>query len=233
MLVGNYLSAVVRVLAGTAAGVIGWLLVRRRVGARTLAAHHDDVAGALLSVVGTLYAVLLGLVMVDALKDIENAREATVAEENAVANLLLLVGQLPEPKRGRSVGWRPNPGAGRGGRMAAVGSRLRQRRMDRSLRDRLRPPIEPRDPDGPAGPPSAVAQRGGPHLSGRHPSRGAGQDLRRHEQQLRRLQQHRLLDFYLGTGDPTFLLLVPNRMFLNGNGQRFAEITASAGTGHL
>ncbi len=41
------------------------------------------------------------------------------------------------------------------------------------------------------------------------------------------------LDFYLGTGAPSFESLVPNRMFKNVAGKRFSEITASAGTGHL
>jgi hypothetical protein len=41
------------------------------------------------------------------------------------------------------------------------------------------------------------------------------------------------LDIYLGTGDPDLATLVPNRMFKNVAGQRFAEITASSGTGHL
>ncbi|HLJ94452.1 MAG TPA: CRTAC1 family protein, partial [Gemmataceae bacterium] len=41
------------------------------------------------------------------------------------------------------------------------------------------------------------------------------------------------LDFYLGTGAPCFSVLVPNRMFKNVAGRRFAEITATAGTGHL
>ena len=41
------------------------------------------------------------------------------------------------------------------------------------------------------------------------------------------------LDFYLGTGDPSFATLVPNRMFKNVAGERFAEITGSSGTGHL
>jgi ASPIC and UnbV/FG-GAP-like repeat len=41
------------------------------------------------------------------------------------------------------------------------------------------------------------------------------------------------LDFYLGTGDPDLYTLVPNRMFKNVAGRRFAEITASAGTGNL
>ena len=41
------------------------------------------------------------------------------------------------------------------------------------------------------------------------------------------------LDFYLGTGDPNLATLVPNRMFKNVGGKRFAEITGSSGTGHL
>ena len=42
-----------------------------------------------------------------------------------------------------------------------------------------------------------------------------------------------LLDLYLGTGDPNLSMLVPNRMFKNVDGRRFAEITASSGTGNL
>jgi hypothetical protein len=38
---------------------------------------------------------------------------------------------------------------------------------------------------------------------------------------------------YLGTGEPNFATLIPNRMFRNVVGRRFAEITASSGTGHL
>ena len=41
------------------------------------------------------------------------------------------------------------------------------------------------------------------------------------------------LDLYLGTGDPDLSTLVPNRMFKNVAGERFAEITASSGTGNL
>jgi hypothetical protein len=41
------------------------------------------------------------------------------------------------------------------------------------------------------------------------------------------------LDMYLGTGDPNLSMLVPNRMFKNVAGQRFADITASSGTGNL
>jgi hypothetical protein len=41
------------------------------------------------------------------------------------------------------------------------------------------------------------------------------------------------LDMYLGTGEPNLAMLVPNRMFKNVAGKRFADITASSGTGNL
>ncbi len=41
------------------------------------------------------------------------------------------------------------------------------------------------------------------------------------------------LDFYLGTGAPDLGVVVPNRMFKNVEGRRFADITASSGTGNL
>ncbi|MBI3411236.1 MAG: CRTAC1 family protein [Planctomycetes bacterium] len=41
------------------------------------------------------------------------------------------------------------------------------------------------------------------------------------------------LDMYLGTGDPSLATLVPNRMFKNVAGKRFADISTSSRTGHL
>ena len=40
-------------------------------------------------------------------------------------------------------------------------------------------------------------------------------------------------DFYVGTGDPDFRSLMPNRMFRNAAGAFFQEVTASGGFGHL
>ena len=40
-------------------------------------------------------------------------------------------------------------------------------------------------------------------------------------------------DFYLGTGDPDFAMLIPNRLFRNDAGRRFNDVTTSAGVGHL
>ena len=41
------------------------------------------------------------------------------------------------------------------------------------------------------------------------------------------------LDFYLGTGTPSYSALVPNVMFRNHAGQYFVDVTGSTGTGHL
>ena len=41
------------------------------------------------------------------------------------------------------------------------------------------------------------------------------------------------LDFYLGTGDPDFSTLVPNRMFHNANGKFFQDVTSAGGFGHF
>ena len=40
-------------------------------------------------------------------------------------------------------------------------------------------------------------------------------------------------DFYAATGTPDFRALIPNRMFLNGNGKKFLDVTRNGGFGHL
>ena len=41
------------------------------------------------------------------------------------------------------------------------------------------------------------------------------------------------LDFYVGTGNPDFRSIIPNRMFRNVDGKRFEEVTLQGGFGHL
>ncbi len=41
------------------------------------------------------------------------------------------------------------------------------------------------------------------------------------------------LDFYLGTGNPNYQSLVPNKLFKNIAGKKFADVTTSSRTGHL
>ncbi len=40
-------------------------------------------------------------------------------------------------------------------------------------------------------------------------------------------------DVYLGTGAPSYGMLIPNRMFLNRGGRGFVDVTTATGTGHL
>ncbi len=41
------------------------------------------------------------------------------------------------------------------------------------------------------------------------------------------------LDFYLGTGNLDFTVLIPNKLFRNNNGKSFTDITTSARVGNL
>jgi hypothetical protein len=41
------------------------------------------------------------------------------------------------------------------------------------------------------------------------------------------------LDFYLATGDPSFMSIVPNKMYLNNAGEKFEDVTFSGGFGHI
>lgn len=41
------------------------------------------------------------------------------------------------------------------------------------------------------------------------------------------------LDFYLGTGEPSYSGVVPNKMFRNDAGKRFQDVTSSGGFGHV
>ncbi len=40
-------------------------------------------------------------------------------------------------------------------------------------------------------------------------------------------------DVYIGTGAPDLTSIIPNRLFINQNGERFVETTAASGVGHL
>lgn len=60
-----------------------------------------DATGNMLAVVGTLYAVLLGLVVVDAMSQFERSMECVQQESNCLTDIFLIAQRLPEPHRGR------------------------------------------------------------------------------------------------------------------------------------
>ncbi|MEL7145309.1 MAG: CRTAC1 family protein, partial [Bacteroidota bacterium] len=41
------------------------------------------------------------------------------------------------------------------------------------------------------------------------------------------------LDIYLGTGEPNYMGIYPNRMFYNQRGQHFEDVTSEKGVGHI
>lgn len=90
----SLLIGMVAVALATGLSVGGMLFVRKRVGVETLTTYHE-VAGYLLSVVGTLYAVLLGFIIVEAMQHIQDLRVLSEDEASGVANIFLLSNGLP------------------------------------------------------------------------------------------------------------------------------------------
>lgn len=94
----GYILGLLIALAVACLSVLGMLLVRKRVNIQTLTSNHE-VAGYLLSVVGTLYAVLLGFVVVDAMQHMQDLRGLVSMEASGLANIFLCSEGLPAEKR--------------------------------------------------------------------------------------------------------------------------------------
>ena len=86
------------IVGTTVLSVGGLLLARKLVNFQSLRPAHD-VGGYLLSVIGTLYAVLLGFVVVDAMQQYQHARQITEVEADTLADVYVMANRLPEPKR--------------------------------------------------------------------------------------------------------------------------------------
>ncbi len=98
MKLDSYVSGFLMVTATAAVAVLGLVVVRRILHARDLISSHD-VGGYLLSVVGTMYAVILGLIVVDAMGKFHEARLKTEQEANSLADIILLGDQMPSGER--------------------------------------------------------------------------------------------------------------------------------------
>lgn len=95
MIVGALVVLAASVLSG-----LGVLCVRRVVGLEVLKSFNE-VAGNMFQVVGTLYAVLLGLIVVDAMTNMSDLRVTLEEEANSVADVFILARGFPEPTRGQ------------------------------------------------------------------------------------------------------------------------------------
>ncbi len=91
-------TAAIVIGGSTALSVTGLLLARKFISHTSLRPSHE-VGGYLLSVVGTLYAVLLGFVVVDAMQQYQHARQVTETEADNLADVFIMASRLPEPKR--------------------------------------------------------------------------------------------------------------------------------------
>lgn len=87
--VDNYFVGAVLIIGLAVLSVIGLLGVRRYFHIDNLRKCHE-VGGYLLSVVGTMYAVLLGLVVVDSMTKFQTARAVVEQEANSLADVFLL-----------------------------------------------------------------------------------------------------------------------------------------------
>ncbi len=93
-----YLLGFLVMFAVSAVAVGGMLVIRRLVGVETLKSFNE-VAGNSFQVVGTFYAVLLGLIVVDAMTNMADLRGIIEHEANAVADVYILSRGLPEPEQ--------------------------------------------------------------------------------------------------------------------------------------
>ncbi len=93
-----YVLGIFVVIIVAALSVMGLLFVRRLVGVEKLRSFNE-VAGNSFQVVGTFYAVLLGLIVVDAMTNMGDLRGTLETEANAVADTYIIARALPEPLR--------------------------------------------------------------------------------------------------------------------------------------
>jgi hypothetical protein len=85
------------VCAVSLAAVVGLTLVQRFVPSE-VRQRHNDVAGFIYAVVGVVYAVVLGLMLIAVWEEFREARVIVENEVNALAEIFLLAHRLPEPE---------------------------------------------------------------------------------------------------------------------------------------
>ena len=96
MSIDSYLAGTLMIAASAVAAIAGLVLMRRFGYFRTLSISHE-ASGQYLSCVGTLYAVLLGLIVVDAMGRFQTAVGLVGDEANAIAEIVYLSGRMPTP----------------------------------------------------------------------------------------------------------------------------------------
>ncbi|MBS2007700.1 MAG: DUF4239 domain-containing protein [Cyanobacteria bacterium SZAS TMP-1] len=80
------------------AAIVGLLLLKKYVDLSSLA-NHQELVQATLSIVGTLYAVLLGFLVAGAVTFHENAEARVLLEANSLCDVFRFARGLPDPER--------------------------------------------------------------------------------------------------------------------------------------
>jgi hypothetical protein len=100
MTLDSYAVAALLIAASSVVAVLGLLAVRKTYNIGELAKAHS-VSGQYLSIVGTLYAVLLGLIVVDAMSRFQQAITIVEGEGNALSELIYYAGRMPVGPRAK------------------------------------------------------------------------------------------------------------------------------------
>lgn len=78
--------------------IAGMLAIRKKISRETLEACHE-VGGIMLAVVGTLYAILVGLIIVNSQSKVDEASQMAVTEANMLSNIYHLSATFKDPAR--------------------------------------------------------------------------------------------------------------------------------------
>ncbi len=94
----TFLDGVLIIGGSLAVSLGGMWLVRTRIPRETLLANHE-VAGYMLSIVGTLYAILLGLIVVNVQSKFEVANQMAMTEANCLSDIAHLAALYSDSTR--------------------------------------------------------------------------------------------------------------------------------------
>jgi len=96
----GYVNCGLFMVGGIAGALVLVALIRLIFAPQILRSSHD-VTGNLLAVTGTLYAVTLGMIVVDAMTRFEQSADTVQQESNCLVETFELAHRLPEPYRSR------------------------------------------------------------------------------------------------------------------------------------
>jgi hypothetical protein len=91
----NLLTGIIVSVVAVTLSIVGLLLIRKMRASSSFNEHHD-VTDPMLSVVGTLFAILLGFMVANSMQRFEEARVNVQEEANAIMDLYRLAEGLPK-----------------------------------------------------------------------------------------------------------------------------------------